>query len=105
MSFRGLLNQTVVIERQSNRTDDAYAAETWATNVTTVGRLVRSPRSRGKEINSDRRVTINQLVLNLPAGTDVIEEDRADIGGKKYNVITVYNAHGHHIECDVEHVT
>lgn len=72
------------IRRSSNSTDE-YGQPVFTVSQTTVEALV-SARLSNTNFDADAIVVTDGLTIYLPAGTEVLDDDRFDIRGKVYEI-------------------
>lgn len=81
------LTETVVVKRKTRSSDSAggFTVST-ATAATTTGRVTPATNA-GIQVYAQRIGERQAYIVNLPAGTDVREDDQVVIGGVTYEVL------------------
>jgi len=84
-----LLPETVYVQRPTRASDGAGGlAETWQTIATTKGRIATQgggETKRGGAVAAD-----TSIVVTLPHDTDLRQDDRLQIGGKQYEIESIF---------------
>jgi SPP1 family predicted phage head-tail adaptor len=80
--------ETVYVQRLTRISDGAGGwAETWQTIATTKGRIAAeggNETKRGGAIVAD-----SSIVVTLPYNADLRQDDRLQIGGKQYEIVSI----------------
>lgn len=81
----------VVTAERATESSDGFGGYTpsWATQATIYGKIEIT--GGGERWEADRIEPLETIVLTCHYRTDVVESDRLDIGGDKYNITRIEN--------------
>jgi len=98
MSFNSLLNQDCEIQRfTKTQSNTGEIDKAWSVSSTPKCRLQKRSVTGGQDLATPYGRASH--VIYLPIGTDIRDNDRCEIGGKRFNIVAVQKDSSlHHLE-------